>query len=82
MQQNVATYQPPTDEELMEMRLDWLRTCKPKELARMRRAGELQEHLKDCAEATRGWAEMPSGEWAGQAWKQAIRWVICESEDD
>ena len=30
------------EDELKEMRLDYLRECRPKELRRLRRAGELE----------------------------------------
>ena len=80
-----AEYQPPSDAELREKRLTYLRQCQPAELKRMRKAGEdLEAYLALSVKACREYAEglMQSGTWEGQAWLSAIRQELLDSETD
>lgn len=41
----MTSFKPPTDEELRNTALTFLRTCRPKEYQELRKAGELEESL-------------------------------------
>ena len=73
------------DDRLKEMRLNFLRDNRKSEYRRLRRDGELEEHLQECATACRMRAKsyVDSGEThEGQAWQWAIRVVLLETPPD
>ena len=77
-------YEAPSDEDLREQALTFLKTCKKKEYRQLRRDGELEEMLALKVRAAKSQAEglQHSGVWAGEAWNRAIRSAILESESD
>ena len=73
------------DDRLKELRKNYLKNCRPTELRRLTKAGELDEHLQRMATACRReQARMvESGEAADpQAWQWAIREVLLETARD
>ena len=73
-----------SDEKLKDLRLGFLRNCKPRTLRKMRQSRELEGHLQARADLTRGRCAslVESGVFEGQAWQWAIREVLLESEWD
>ena len=73
------------DERLMDLRRNFLKGNRPKELRRLRDAGELEPHLQERADACRREVErlVKSGEtFEGQAWQWAIRTTLLETSPD
>jgi hypothetical protein len=75
---------PPTEDQLKEMALKFVKGSKPKEYKRMKAEGELEEYLRLKAKATREHAEdlIAGGEWNKQAWATAERIVLLEANSD
>ena len=73
-----------TDDQLKEMRLRYLKDCKPQELRRLRKERSLDESLQRRADRCRARANdlVQSGTFEGQAWQWAIREVLLEQEAD
>ena len=73
------------DGRLMDLRLNFLKGNRPKELRRLRDAEELDSHLQERADACRREAErlVKSGEtFEAQAWQWAIRTKLLETPPD
>ena len=73
------------DDHLMQLRLNFLKGSRPKELRRLRREGELDSHLQNRADACRREAKrlVDSGEtFEAQAWQWAIRTRLLETLPD
>ena len=77
-------YAPPGDLALYGQRLDFLRACKPAMYKALRSSGPTQDAvIATVGECKRHAAELiASGVWEGEAWNQAIRAVLLESESD
>ena len=74
-----------SDDELKQMRSDYLRDCKPKEFRRLRQAGDLEQHLQDRADRCRRRAAqlVDNGTtFKQQAEQWAIREVLLDSPWD
>lgn len=83
----VEEFTPPTLEDLEAQALEFFKENKPKLYKEYKKAGELdklQEICKSRAERTKELAEylISSGTWAGQAYLQATRQIILESDTD
>ena len=73
------------DDYLKRQRLTFLEAERPKELADLKRTGELEEHLQEHADACRRHAEhlIESGTtFKSQAWSWAVRSVLLERPYD
>ena len=73
------------DDKLKDFRRNFLESERPEEFAELSRAGELDTHLQEHADACRRHAEhlVESGEtFEGQAWQWAIRYVLLERPYD
>jgi hypothetical protein len=79
-----VTWQPPTQEELEEKALNYLKTCLPKDYRQMKKDGELEENIRLRVKAAKSYAEslIKGGMFEGEAWNLAIRQEILDSESD
>jgi len=80
----ISTFTPPTEDQLKEMALSFVKEAKPKEYHKMKKSGELGEYQRLKAKFAREEAEglMSVGIWDQEAWNRAIRSQILESETD
>ena len=71
----------PTDQELRNARLIFLKQNRRKDYREMKASGELEEHLNQMVTAVRSHAEalIQTGAFLPAAWNWAIRSVLLES---
>ena len=74
----------PGDARLREQILRYERSANPRELRRMRQAGELDDYVATKIRVTRSNAQylIGIGEMASEAWRNSIRQYILEQELD
>ena len=73
------------DDRLKDLRLNFLTRSRPKELARLKGADELESHLQERADACRAEAKRlvsTGATFEAQATQWAIRTVLCEAQPD
>lgn len=75
---------PPSDEELRDKALRFLKEVKPREYREMQREGALNRLVENKVAACKDYAAalMRSGSSPPEAWNRAIRLEILESESD
>lgn len=73
-----------SDDQLIDMRENFLRNNRKGEYERLQRTGELETHLEEHAAACvrRAKSYVNQGESEVQAWQWAIRVVLLESDPD
>ena len=80
----MQTYNAPTDADLWLKATEFFRTCKPTAYRAMSREGNLEDVARRRVDACKSYAQrlINSGIWEGDAWNQAIRAELLESESD
>jgi len=80
----VTTYKPPTDADLWWKALGFLRTSRHADYYAMRLDGSLKGIVEGRIAACKSYAQrlIDSGTWEGEAWNQAIRVELLESESN
>ena len=74
-----------SDDDMKRLRRNFLRDCRPREYRRLRKAGELEDHLQRMADLCgRRAAGLVRGgtTFEAQAWHWAIREVLLETAWD
>ena len=74
-----------SDDDLKRLRCNFLRDCRPKEYRRLKKAGELDEHLQKMADlcSRRAVRLVENGTtFEEQAWHWAVREVLLETKWD
>ena len=79
-----STYAGPSDANLRDQAITYLRQNKRREYSEMRRNGTLESEISELIAETRKHAQhlIDSGEMPQQAWYRAICLVICGRETD
>lgn len=80
----MLAYTPPSDADLWWKALGFFRTSKKVQYDAMRLDGSLKEVVGGRVAACKSYAQrlIDSGTWEGEAWNQAIRQELLESESD
>ena len=78
------SYIAPSDAALWNTALRFMRENRVTAYRAMKRDGELDEYLQDKVAAAKDYAAnlILSGTWAGEAWNQAVRAILLESDSD
>lgn len=84
MAKEIDEYQPPTQSQLENTALNFVKTNKPRYYRDLKKTGKLKEYCQRRATKAMSYAKslIVSGISEGEAWNTAIRQVILESKSD
>jgi len=84
MAKEIDEYQPPTQSQLENTALNFVKTNKPRYYRDLKKTGKLKEYCQRRATKAMSYAKslIVSGMSEGEAWNTAIRQEILESKSD
>ena len=84
MAKEIEEYQPPTQSELENKALNFVKTNKPRYYRDLKKTGKLKEYCRRRATKAMSYAKslIVNGMSEGEAWNMAIRQEILELKSD